>query len=127
MNNFYSDNYIEYESDGDRNKNLSLDEYLNKIKPYLRDIIIDLQKFDTCKIQLTIVIDFISSIDSEKECVMHSKSDNIKLTSYNDTNEIQEQPSSGVLRKKCSENMQQIYRRISMPKCDFDKVAKQLY
>ena len=127
MNNFYSDNYIEYESDGDRNKNLSLDEYLNKIKPYLRDIIIDLQKFDTCKIQLTIVIDFISSIDSEKECVMHSKSDNIKLTSYNDTNEIQEQPSSGVLRKKCSENMQQIYRRTSMPKCDFDKVAKQLY
>ena len=102
MNNFYSNNYIEYESDGDRNKNLSLDEYLNKIKPYLRDIITDLQKFDTWKIQLTIVIDFISSIDSEKECVMHSKSDNIKLTSYNDTNEIQEQPSSGVLRKKCS-------------------------
>ena len=31
------------------------------------------------------------------------------------------------LRKRCSENMQQIYRRTSMPKCDFSKVAKQLY
>ena len=27
----------------------------------------------------------------------------------------------------CSENMQQIYRRIPMPKCDFNKVAKQRY
>ena len=39
----------------------------------------------------------------------------------------QKQPSSGVLRKRCSENMQQIYRRKPMPKCDFNRVAKQLY
>ena len=25
------------------------------------------------------------------------------------------------LRKRCSENMQQIYRRIPMPKCDFEQ------
>ena len=35
----------------------------------------------------------------------------------------QKQSSRAVLRKKCSENMQQIYRRIPMPKCDFNKVA----
>ena len=34
-----------------------------------------------------------------------------------------EQPSRGVLRKSCSENMQQIYRRTPMPKCDFNKVS----
>ena len=28
-------------------------------------------------------------------------------------------------RKRCSENMQQIYRRALMPKCDFIKSAKQ--
>ena len=28
-----------------------------------------------------------------------------------------------VLRKSCSEIMQQIYRRTQMPKCDFNKVA----
>ena len=31
------------------------------------------------------------------------------------------------LSKRCSENIQQIYRRTSMSKCDFNKVALQLY
>ena len=30
-------------------------------------------------------------------------------------------PYRDVLRKKCSENMQQVYRRTSMPKCDFNR------
>ena len=30
----------------------------------------------------------------------------------------------GVPRKRCSENMQQIYTRTPMPKCDFNKFAK---
>ena len=34
---------------------------------------------------------------------------------------IQKQPTRGVLRKKCSENMQQIYRRTPMAKCDLLK------
>ena len=37
---------------------------------------------------------------------------------------LQKQPSRDVLRKRCSENMQQIYRSIPMPNCDFNKVAK---
>ena len=41
--------------------------------------------------------------------------------------QAQKQPSTGVLRKTCSENMQKIYRRTPMPKCNFNKVAKQLY
>ena len=36
------------------------------------------------------------------------------------------QPPKGVLRKRCSENMQQIYRRTPIPKCDFNKVALRL-
>ena len=39
----------------------------------------------------------------------------------------QKQPCRGVLRKMRSENMQQIYRRTSMLKCDFNKAASQLY
>ena len=35
----FNGNYIEYESKGDRDKNLSLKEYLNMIRPYLSDII----------------------------------------------------------------------------------------
>ena len=43
------------------------------------------------------------------------------------TKNVQKQPSRGVIRKRCSDNMQQIYRRTPVPKCDLNKVAKQLY
>ena len=76
MNNFWSNNYIEYESNGDRTKTLSVEEYLNKLRPYLKDIINNLKKCDTWKIELTIANYFISSIDNDEEHVMHSKSDN---------------------------------------------------
>ena len=36
-------------------------------------------------------------------------------------------PSRDVPRKRYSENVQQIYRRTPMSKCDFNKVALQLY
>ena len=40
---------------------------------------------------------------------------------------FQKQPPKGVPRKRCSENMQQFYRRTHMPKCDFNKFALQIY
>ena len=39
-----SNNYIEYESKVDRNKTLSVEKYLNQIKPCLKDIINNLKK-----------------------------------------------------------------------------------
>ena len=56
--------------------------------PYLGNIIIDFQNSDTRKIQLTIEINFIIWKDGEEECVMHSRSNNIKVTSYEYVNEI---------------------------------------
>lgn len=41
IGNAFSWNYIEYESNGDKNKILSTEEYLDKIRPYLSDIKID--------------------------------------------------------------------------------------
>ena len=79
---------IEYESIGGKNRNLSLDEYLNKIETYLRNIMINLQNSDIWKIQLTIAINFISSRDTEEERVLHLSSDNIKFTSYNEVNYV---------------------------------------
>ena len=40
---------------------------------------------------------------------------------------LQKQPPRGVLNKRCSDNMQQNYRRATMPKCDFNKVANLLH
>ena len=39
VGNFYSNNYIEYESNGDRNKTLSIEEHLEEMKPFFKDII----------------------------------------------------------------------------------------
>ena len=36
INNFWCNNYIEYESNGDRNKKLSAEQYLNKTRSYLK-------------------------------------------------------------------------------------------
>ena len=48
VTNFWNNNYyIEYGNNGGRNKNLSLDGYLKKIRYYLRDIILDLPESDT--------------------------------------------------------------------------------
>ena len=71
VNNFRNNNYIEYESNGDKNTKLSLDEYLNKIESYLRNIIINLQISDSWKIRLVIAINFISSKNTEEERVMY--------------------------------------------------------
>ena len=45
----------------------------------MKDVINNHKKFDTWKIQLTLVINFISFKDIDEEFVMHSKSDNIKI------------------------------------------------
>ena len=60
VSNFSSNNYIEYKSNGDRNKTLPAEEYLNKIRQYLKDIINNLKNL-THKIQLTLANNFISS------------------------------------------------------------------
>ena len=44
--------------------------------------------FNPWKIQLTIVINFISSKDAEKEGERHTRSENIKFTSNNDASEV---------------------------------------
>ena len=76
-NNFQTNNYIEYKSNGDKNKLLLVEEYFNKIRPCLKHIINDLKKSGTWKTQLTISVNFISFRDgNNEECIMHLKSDN---------------------------------------------------
>ena len=71
--------YIEYESNGDRNRTLSVEKYLNKTRLYLKDIINNLKKSDTWKIQLTIANNFIYSINGDEDHARHSKGDDIEI------------------------------------------------
>ena len=56
--NAFISNYIEYESNGDKDKTLSIEEYLDKIRPYLSNIINDHKTQGEWKIQFTIAINF---------------------------------------------------------------------
>ena len=88
VNNFWNNNCIEYKSSSDKNKILSVEKYLDKIGPYLGEIINDLKQSDTWKIQLTVRINFISSTDdNDEDRTMHSKSDNIEIMSSDKADE----------------------------------------
>ena len=78
-NNFWSNNYVDYESNGDKNETLSVEEYLQKFRLYLKDIVNNLKKSDMWKINLTIANNFISFIDNDEECVMNSEIENIEI------------------------------------------------
>ena len=67
---------------------LSFEEYLNKIRSYLKDIINNIKKSGTWKIQLTMAINFIPSIDNDEEHVMHSKSDNTEIMVNDEADDV---------------------------------------
>ena len=54
----------------------------------MKDIKIDLQKYDTCKVHLTISVNFVSSIDNNEEQVIQSKSDNKEFMSHDKADEV---------------------------------------
>ena len=86
--NAFNNNYIEYESNGDKDKTLSVKEYLDMVKQYLSDIITDYKTQSKWKIQLTMKINFISSKDSNETRTMHTTSDNTEIMISNKTDEI---------------------------------------
>ena len=57
---------------GIEDKTLSTEEYVNKIRPYLKDIN-NLKKSDTWKIQLTIAVTFLYSKYTNEERLTHLK------------------------------------------------------
>ena len=80
--------YIAYECRGDRDNNLSLEEYLNIIRPYLRDMINNHKAISEWKIKLIMRINFVSSLDSKKIHTIHTKSDSMEIMSGIETNDI---------------------------------------
>ena len=77
--NIFSSNYIEYQSNGNKDKTLFIDDYIDKTERYLNDLIDNHKTKGEWKIQLTMAINFISSKDSDETRTMHTKSDNIKI------------------------------------------------
>ena len=76
-----------YESRGDKDANLALYKYFEKIKPYLKDVIDDYKSKGEWKIQITMRIIFICFIDKNETQVMHTKSDNVEIMNGTDSSD----------------------------------------
>ena len=76
-----------YKSRGNKDAKLTLYEYFDKIKPYLKGMINDYKSKDEWKIQITMGIIFVSFIGKNETQVMHTKSDNMEIMTGIDTSD----------------------------------------
>ena len=83
----FKNNSKYYESRRDKDKNLSAKQYLDKIMPYLSDLINN-HKSKEWKIQLNMHVNFISSNDTGEIRTIFVLSDNKEIRSGNETGDI---------------------------------------
>ena len=95
----FNNNYIQYESIGDKDKTLTITEYLDMIRPYLSDIINDHKTQGEWKIRLIILINFVSSKYSDETRTMDTKNDNIEIMMGSETDEIIEELFESLLQR----------------------------
>ena len=109
-------NYIEDEIKGDKNKTLSIKEYLDMIRTYLRDLINDRKTQGEWKvlsgnevtnykiqgewkIRLIMIINFRSSKDSDETRTMRTTGSTIKIMMGVEADEVIEEFSESFLQK----------------------------
>ena len=83
----------------DKNKTLLVEEYFSKIRHYFQDIINNLKKSDTWKIQSTIAINIVSYKNNDEERVMHSKSDKLETMINDKPEEVTEELFKSLLSR----------------------------
>ena len=89
MKRFVNGNYKYYESRGDKEKELSVKQYLNMIMPYLYDLINDHRiARRVWKIQINMRINFISSKHTGETRIIYMWSNNVSIMRGRDTNDI---------------------------------------
>ena len=81
------------------NKTLSIKEYLDEIKPHLKDFINNLKKCETWKSQLTMAINFTYFKNIDEERVIYSKSDNIDIMIYDESDEVIKEGFESLLKR----------------------------
>ena len=124
----YNNNYIQYESKGD--KILTLREYLALIDKYLIKLISYYKNKGEWKVQLIAEISFISlKPGSDETRIMHTRSDNEEFMNGSNTDEIIRGLFESFLQKY-EENLQEKMKgsefefdRINFLYYDFDKIS----
>ena len=86
---FFKGNYKYYVSKGDKEKKLSVRQYLNKITQHLYDLINDHRiAKSVLKIQISMRVNFISSRDTGETRSFYVWSDDVKIMWGSDTDDI---------------------------------------
>ena len=105
----YNNNYIQYESKGD--KILTLREYMALIEKYLRKLINYYKNKGEWKLQFTAEITFVSlKPGSDETRVMHTRSDNEEFMNGSDTDEINKGLFESFLQKY-EENLKKMKKK----------------
>ena len=88
----FKENYKYYESRGDKDKKLSIEQYLDMIKPYLSDLINENKaienNFNEWKIQINMRVNFVSSNDTGEIRTIFVSSDNEEIRLGNEMDDI---------------------------------------
>ena len=88
----FKENYKYYESQGDKDKKLSVEQYLDMIKPYLSDLINENKAIENnsneWKIQINMHVNFVSSNDNGENRTIFVWSDNEEIRLGNETDDI---------------------------------------
>ena len=100
---------LKYKSNGDKDKILSMKDYLDEIKPYLSNIIIDHKTQGEWKMRLTMTINIFSSKDSEETRLTYSPSDNIEVIMDVETDKITEDLFDSFLQR-CQKDLEESMR-----------------
>ena len=112
-NSAFNSNCIEYQIKGNKDKNLSMREYLYRIITHLRDIINDHKVHRKLKvhtsndyktkreweIQVSMEINVVSFKDPDEIRIMHTKSDNIDILMGSETNDVIKELFKSLLQK----------------------------
>ena len=86
----FNNNYKEYEIRGDRDKKLSLNQYLYTIMPELTELITEKKNNNKNeqKIQLSMSVNFMHTIDRNKSRTFFVKSDNVTIRSSDSIDDV---------------------------------------
>ena len=84
----FENNYEEYEIRGDKEKDISLHKYLITIRTKLVELINNKKNNDEQKIQLTMAVNFMYTIDINKPGTFYVKSDDVEIAQGSNTNNI---------------------------------------
>ena len=84
----FKGNYVKYESNGDKNRSLTIAFYLWKVGPFLYDLINFYKTIVEWKIQLSMQVNFITDNNDDKGLILLTKSDIVEIKRSIDTKTI---------------------------------------